>query len=254
MAYLRELSLGKPQIYCDKLKWLKGEPEHTANGELEHQPNYSSIGLQPSPSTNSIPFHTFFTSLLSSLIVIEFLKRLGKQNFVSIAPPLHYTGLLTQNVGQDGRTGRVYIWQIMYHHCSSRSNFNLVSRIEDPDIWAKYDQAEVISDRAPSWESLAKEVKTRGLCTQELERVYCCEIEKCEEQQVDELIETAILDSYVPHEEPCDGPVVDYVSRSEVEKLVEESIKTAVEVALRRAVMGMMEAKIDHVFMVGYEE
>lgn len=51
---------------------------------------------------------------------------------------------------------------------------------------------------------------------------------------MDELIDEEILDSSVPHEKPSGGPIRNYLKHSEVEELMEENIKTAVEVTTKR--------------------
>lgn len=53
-----------------------------------------------------------------------------------------------------------------------------------------------------------------------------------------------MLDNYVPREEPSGGLTEDYVTRSEVELLMEDIIKTAVEVTKRRVVTVVLEESI----------
>lgn len=62
------------------------------------------------------------------------------------------------------------------------------------------------------------------------------------------------MESYVSREELYSVSVVDYETRSDVEKLVEGTIETAVEIATRRVVTEIEEATIDHVLTEGFDE
>lgn len=62
------------------------------------------------------------------------------------------------------------------------------------------------------------------------------------------------MDVFVLREEPTDGPIQDYVSRWEVEKLIELRIKTSVNVATTRPVTVNEEESIEEVFTEVYIE
>lgn len=77
--------LVEPQKYCDRLSLLEREPRHTSKEEHLHQQSLASFGFQTIPCSIRKAFYTFFTSLLASFIVVKYLKRLGKRNFVLFA-------------------------------------------------------------------------------------------------------------------------------------------------------------------------
>lgn len=69
---------------------------------------------------------------------------------------------------------------------------------------------------------MAEEAETMAFCTQGFERVDSRKVNKHEEEHEDkhedELIDSEILNNYVPREEPCGGTIGDYVTRPGVEK------------------------------------
>lgn len=67
-------------------------------------------------------------------------------------------------------------------------------------------------------------------------------------------MDNEIFDSSVPHEEPSGGPNGDYMKRSDVERLMEDNIRTAVEVTTSRIVTGIVEETIEDAFTVGHDE
>lgn len=82
--------------------------------------------------------------------------------------------------------------------------------------------------------------------SQGLERFERCEVDRLEVgEQVDELFDNETLDIYVPHKEPSDGPLGDYETYSEKERLMRDNIKIGVEVATRRFVPGFMEDTVE---------
>lgn len=145
----------------------------------------------------------------------------------------------------------------MSHHCAGRSNSSLLSPTRDPD---KLLHGPNITNQTwyqtvrLSRESFGKETKARALCTKELERVYSSKIEKYGDQHGDERIDCEILDSYILREEQRGGTVVDSITGSKVERLMEDNIKTAVEVKSTCVIIGIMEVTIDNKFMVGCDE
>lgn len=62
------------------------------------------------------------------------------------------------------------------------------------------------------------------------------------------------MDSYVLHEERGGGPAGDYMTRTVGQKLIEEKIRTAAEVATRFAATGIVEEKREEEFTVRYDE
>lgn len=63
-----------------------------------------------------------------------------------------------------------------------------------------------------------------------------------------------MLDSYVPRKDPSGRPIEDYVKPSDVEILMESSMKTAVEVTTRLVVTGIGEGTIKGLFTVVYDK
>lgn len=80
-----------------------------------------------------------------------------------------------------------------------------------------------------------------ALWTDELEHADCCEVDEHKK----DLISKEISDSYVSHDEPGCGPAWDYITRSEVEKLMEDNIKDAVKFDTRLLVTGIVEETIE---------
>lgn len=84
-------------------------------------------------------------------------------------------------------------------------------------------------------ESLANESKTTASWTEELE---CIEHGNVDEHE-DKLIYNEILYIYVRYVEPSGGLISDYMALLELQKLMEDSIKTAVDLLTR---VGFTEA------------
>lgn len=78
------------------------------------------------------------------------------------------------------------------------------------------------------------------LWTKELECTGPCSVIEKE----DELIDNEILNNYFLHKDPSGGPNSDYIKCSEVKKLIKDNINTAVEVATKRVVTGIVEEKV----------
>lgn len=57
----------------------------------------------------------------------------------------------------------------------------------------------------------------------------------------DGLIDNGIMETSVPHEEPSDSLQEYYIKRSEVEKVMNDKIKTAVDVTTRRIFTGIVQ-------------
>lgn len=81
----------------------------------------------------------------------------------------------------------------------------------------------------PSRDPGDKEANRMSLWTQESQRVVYWEVVQHEDEPEDDLIDNKILDCNLPREESSDGPVEDYITRFEGERLAEENIKTAIE-------------------------
>lgn len=90
---------------------------------------------------------------------------------------------------------------------------------------------------------LSEESERMASWTQELERFNRGEVEKHEDQHEnthkDLSTENKISYSYILGEESVDGAIVDYVPLSEVERLMEDKIKTVVEIATRVVLSGV---------------
>lgn len=67
-----------------------------------------------------------------------------------------------------------------------------------------------------------------------------------------ELIENEVMEIFVPHEEPIFSLHDDYVTRFEVEKLMNNYMKTAVEAATTGLLTGIVNEKIERAFARGY--
>lgn len=91
----------------------------------------------------------------------------------------------------------------------------------------------------PSWECLAEEAKVKAFWNQELQRVDRSELFQHEEEQKDWL-KNEVFQSFVLRKEPSDGPIQNYIIHSEMGKLMEDNIKTTVEVDTRSAEMGII--------------
>lgn len=88
------------------------------------------------------------------------------------------------------------------------------------------------------------------LWTKELKRSDSRKVDKHEGY----LIDNETLISYAPPEESGKGSNGEYMTRSEVERIIEDNIKTTVEVATRNVVAGIGEETIDYAFTVRYDE
>lgn len=62
------------------------------------------------------------------------------------------------------------------------------------------------------------------------------------------------MDRHVPCEEQGDGPIKDYITRSEVEDIMEYSIKISVEVATKGIVTAVLDESIGDVFTIVHDE
>lgn len=62
------------------------------------------------------------------------------------------------------------------------------------------------------------------------------------------------MDSYVTGEETSGDPIWNYVKCSEEKKLMENSMRDSIEVALRHIITGIVEETIEDVFTVGHDE
>lgn len=87
----------------------------------------------------------------------------------------------------------------------------------------------------PSRKSLAEEAKKMRLWTQKFKRVDHCKVKQFEDEYEDELNDNEIWVSCAPREEPSGRPIKDQVARSKAKQLMEDKIKTAVEVPTRIA-------------------
>lgn len=92
--------------------------------------------------------------------------------------------------------------------------------------------------------------ETIALWTPEMEGADRCEVGKHVE---DEFVENEIMDTFVHHEEPGASPHEDYMKLSEVERLTDDNIKTAVEVATRHVVTRIVEKTIEEAFSARYD-
>lgn len=104
--------------------------------------------------------------------------------------------------------------------------------------------------RHPSKESHEEEAKTTDLQKKDLGGGTGFEVDRNE----DEWIGEEILDSFVTLGDLRDGPVRNYVTSPEVEKIMENNIKTAIEVASRRVVKEFDEGHFEIAFTVGHNE
>lgn len=66
-----------------------------------------------------------------------------------------------------------------------------------------------------------------------IRHVFHDEVDQCEDMHEDDLVENEDLDLYVPRGEPSLSQIWCYITLSEVKKLMENNIKTAVAVATR---------------------
>lgn len=120
---------------------------------------------------------------------------------------------------------------------------NLVTPTENPDelLHRRSMTSKTLYQTVrPSRESLPEEAGRTSLCTQELEHVDCGEVEDNEDKPID----NETLENYVPREEPSSGPIGDYISRSEKEKLREHSIRASVKVSMRHVVSQLIEKQL----------
>lgn len=85
------------------------------------------------------------------------------------------------------------------------------------------------------------------------EEIECADRRQVDEHE-DELIHNEIRHRYIPREEPSGGPVWDNMTSAEVEKLVEENIKTAVEVTTGSIVTGIVEGMIEDALTADFDE
>lgn len=92
------------------------------------------------------------------------------------------------------------------------------------------------------------------LWTEEFELVDRCQIYKFEDEHEDNLIDTQILDSFAPREEPSCIPVDHNGACWEVESVMDDHIRIAVEFAARHNVIGAVKEKIDDVSATGFVE
>lgn len=76
---------------------------------------------------------------------------------------------------------------------------------------------------------MMKNPRQRLLVPKGLNSINCCEVEEHEDNQEDQLIESELLETYAPHEEPYNGPARDYIASSDGENMMEHNMKTAVE-------------------------
>lgn len=102
----------------------------------------------------------------------------------------------------------------------------------------------------PSRESHAKDVRTMTLCSQLFECFDHCKVDEHEE----EVIDNEILNYFVLRHRLSDGPILDYLTGSKLENLLEDNTDTAIKVATRRLVTGIMEEINEYVFTVGQDE
>lgn len=92
----------------------------------------------------------------------------------------------------------------------------------------------------------SKKPKTWILGSQETERFDCSKVPENEQ----EFIYNEILDCYLPCKEPSGNPVEDKVTHSELQNLMKDNIKAAVEFVTRCVVTGIVEDTIEDVFRV----
>lgn len=105
----------------------------------------------------------------------------------------------------------------------------------------------------PAWasiESLFKNVESVALWTKEFDRIDHRYVDENEDQ----LVDNQMFYSYVLLEEPSGWPIRDFIPRLEAQKLMENGIKTAVEVDRRRLFTPFVEKPIDDKIMVGYDD
>lgn len=95
-----------------------------------------------------------------------------------------------------------------------------------------------------------EEPRTMALWTAELEGSV---LRKVSDQVEGDLINNEIMETSVPREEPIVSPHEDYVTCSEVEKLMEDNIKTVLEAATRRVATGIVDKTIENAFAECYD-
>lgn len=94
-------------------------------------------------------------------------------------------------------------------------------------------------------EQLMKGVETMALCTAKSERTDHREVEF---HVLDELTGNDTMGTFVQHEEPFVSQHEKYMTQIEVEKLMDDKIKTAVEVSTRCVTTDIVEEMIKVAF------
>lgn len=94
-----------------------------------------------------------------------------------------------------------------------------------------------------------EKAETMTLWAAELERA---DRHKVDEHVEDELTDNAIMETFVPPEEPSVRPHEDYLTCLEGKKLMDDNLKTDVEAVYRRIVTGIVEEKIGSSFAAEY--
>lgn len=82
----------------------------------------------------------------------------------------------------------------------------------------------------------------------ELERVHCREVDDCG----DKIIDSGILDSYILHEEYNRNQSRAYMTPSEMEVLMQDTMKLSVNIATNRIVTRILKETIEGTFTVGW--
>lgn len=106
----------------------------------------------------------------------------------------------------------------------------------------------------PLKESLAREAETMDFLSQEIERVDCCGVEQHEDGYEDDWIDKELFDRFFSCQKQSGSPVEDYISRSEIERVMDDTIKTVIKLSTRCSVTGIVKETIEDEFRVGYNE
>lgn len=135
---------------------------------------------------------------------------------------------------------------------STRSHPILVTTKGNPDNLLRHpkmmNRTSYQTARLPQ-EPLKGEAETLALRIADFERSNHVEVD---EHVEDELIYNGVMETFVLPEEQSVRTNEDYMTRSEVEMLVDDNVETFIEVAPRRVATGIVEERIEDGFVARY--
>lgn len=102
-------------------------------------------------------------------------------------------------------------------------------------------------------ETPLEEAKSIALWTQDFEHVDCSEVDEHGDEHKDDIINNEILDTYSPRKKPAGGPSGNNATRSAVEQLMKDPIKTYWS-PYKTHHHGIVERAIEDAFLTGYVE